>query len=121
MPVWLLRNQLSKTADPLAPVRLRLPALAFAVLSLSTGCVVGTAAVKPPAATATKAPTSKPSKLAACEKAVRREYHKALEEQTDGRRPRVCNGIPQAELKEIVVRVIGEETPELPTHRAERR
>lgn len=56
----------------------------------------------------------KPSQLAACEKAFRKEYKRALEDQDDGKPPRKCRGIPKRELKRIAVRVIREETPRLP-------
>jgi hypothetical protein len=50
------------------------------------------------------------SPAAACETAYRREYRKALDEQSDGHRPRACRGLDKATLRRIAVKVIEEES-----------
>lgn len=52
-------------------------------------------------------------RLAKCEKAIRKEYRRAQEDQDDGRRPAKCRGVSKRELRRILVRVIREETPAL--------
>ncbi len=48
--------------------------------------------------------------VAACEKAMRAQYEQAVEQGTEGKRPKECAGVSDQELERIVGKILSDQT-----------